>query len=196
MAVPDIKAVIFDCFGVLYVDSKQSLLDTVAAGRRQELHDVFIANNYGYLDRKDYLERVGAIVGMSAEQVAEYAAHEHAANTVLLDTIRTQFHGNYKIGLLSNIGRGWIHDFFSQHQLDELFDQVILSGEEGVTKPSPEIFSLMAQRLGLRPEQCVMIDDIAENCTGAREAGMHSVHFVDNHQVLLDLNRLLGKKSD
>lgn len=193
MAAPDTKAIIFDCFGVLYVDSKQSLLSVVPEDRRKELHDIFTANNYGYLDRNEYLEQVGGVTGMSAEQVAEYTAHEHTANIALLQVVRTRLHGAYSIGLLSNIGRGWIQDFFSRHQLESLFDKVVLSSEEGMTKPHEEIFLLMAERLGALPSECIMIDDIVENCEGARSAGMRSIHFVDTHQALTELGSLLGK---
>lgn len=192
----DTKAIIFDCFGVLYVDSKQSLLDVVPAARQAELRDIFTANNYGYYDKKFYLAQVAAVTGMSAEWVADYATHEHRVNQRLIEVIRTQLHGTYKLGLLSNIGRDWIHNFFSEHQLHELFDEVVLSGEEGVTKPSVAIFELIAERLGLDPAECLMIDDIAENCAGARAAGMQAIHFQDTEQLLSELYNILGTESD
>jgi HAD superfamily hydrolase (TIGR01509 family) len=184
MAVPGIKAVIFDCFGVLYVDTKQSLLDIVDANRRQELHDLYTGNNYGLFGRQAYLERVGEIVGMSAEKVAEYVAHEHRLNEPLIELIREQLRPEYKIGLLSNIGREWMDDFFTKHQLHELFDDVVLSGEEGITKPNPAIFELAASRLGVATGECMMIDDIADNCAGAEFAGMEAIQFVSNPELL------------
>jgi putative hydrolase of the HAD superfamily len=177
------KAIIFDCFGVLYVDNKTSLLATVPFERQKELNDVFLGNNYGYFDRAEYLRRVSEVVGLSVEEVSEYMADEHRLNAQLTALISEQLHGEYKIGLLSNIGRGWIHDFFDRHQLYELFDEVVLSGEEGVAKPSPEIFQLMAERLGLATNDCLMIDDILENCEGAERAGMQAIHYQDNAQL-------------
>lgn len=196
MAAPAIKAIIFDCFGVLYVDSKKSLLDIVPLARQAELHDIFTANNYGYYDKNEYLAQVAAVTGMTPQQVADYAAHEHRANQRLLEVIRSQLRGRYKLGLLSNIGREWIYDFFSKHQLHELFDEVVLSGEEGITKPSVAIFELMAERLGLEPAECLMIDDIVENCTGAQAAGMRTIHFQDTTQLLGELYNMIDIKSD
>jgi putative hydrolase of the HAD superfamily len=193
MAVQDIKAVIFDCFGVLYTDSKQSLLDVVAPDRRQELYDLFRANNYGLYGRTAYLEQVADIVGKSVEEVSDYIAHEHHLNRTLVTYISEQLKGKYKIGMLSNIGREWIDSFFSEHELHELFDEVVLSGEEGIVKPNPEIFELAAERLGVAPAECLMIDDIAENCDGAIQAGMAGIQFIDNAQALSELERLLGK---
>ena len=195
MAAQDIKAVIFDCFGVLYTDSKQSLLDIVSPERRQELHDVFTANNYGLFGRKAYLDQVAEIVGKPVDEVAEYIAHEHHLNRKLVAYITDQLKDVYKIGMLSNIGREWIDSFFTKHQLHELFDEVVLSGEEGIVKPNPAIFELAAARLGVEPSQCIMIDDIPENCDGAIEAGMVGIHFQSNAQLLDDLGALLGGKN-
>ena len=184
MAVPGIKAVIFDCFGVLYIDNKVSLLATVPFEARKDLDDIFTGNNYGFFGRTEYLERVADVVGMSVDEVAKYMANEHRLNTQLTTLIIDQLKAKYKIGLLSNIGRDWIHDFFDRHQLHELFDEVVLSGEETIAKPSPEIFRLMAERLGLDPSECLMIDDIAANCEGAEIAGMQAIHYLDNTQLI------------
>jgi HAD superfamily hydrolase (TIGR01509 family) len=184
MAAPGIKAVIFDCFGVLYTDSKRSLLDIVPVNRRQELHDLFTSNNYGYFDKQTYLTQVADIVGRPEAEIADYIAHEHQLNSALIMVIAEQLKPAYKVGLLSNIGREWMDDFFTKHQLHELFDEVVLSGEEGVTKPSTVIFELMASRLGLSTSECLMIDDILENCEGAERAGMDAVHYTSNAELL------------
>lgn len=184
MAVPGIKAVIFDCFGVLYIDNKTSLLAVVPFESRTELDDIFTGNNYGFFGRAEYLRRVSEVVGMTVDEVAEYMAHEHRLNTQLTLLITEQLKAEYNIGLLSNIGRDWIHDFFDRHQMHELFDAVVLSGEEGIAKPNPEIFRLMAERLGLDPSECLMIDDIAANCEGAEIAGMQAIHYLDNAQLI------------
>lgn len=190
MVAPDIKAIVFDCFGVLYTDTKQSLLDTVAGDKRQELSDLFTSNNYGYFSRQEYLKQVAEIVGKTESETEEYISHEHQLNSTLMALISEQLKKHYKIGLLSNIGQGWVDEFFSKHQLHELFDEVVLSGDEGLVKPNPAIFELMAQRLGLKTDECIMIDDIQRNCEGAQDAGMYSIHYVSNGQLLEKLQQL------
>jgi epoxide hydrolase-like predicted phosphatase len=191
MAAQATKAIIFDCFGVLYLDVKQSLLNTLPADRAEQLADVFTQNNYGMMTREEYVKTVSDISGMSPEEFESFTAFEHRLNMVLVDMIRT-LKKDYKIGLLSNIGRGWIQEFFDANQLHDLFDEVVLSGEEGITKPHPHIYELMASRLGLPTEACLMIDDIEANCAGADAAGMKSIHFVNNQQVTRDLQKVLA----
>jgi HAD superfamily hydrolase (TIGR01509 family) len=192
MAAPGIKAIIFDCFGVLYIDSRRSLLDTVPPAQRQELADLFTSNNYGYFGRRAYLKQAASITGLTTAELSDYFAHEHRLNEPLVAFIQTELKPHYKIGLLSNIGRGWMDGFFSKHQLHELFDEVVLSGEEGMVKPQSAIFELMATRLNVPVAECLMIDDIAENCYGAEQAGMQPVQFHDNTQLFNDLNKIIS----
>ena len=187
MSARGIKAIIFDCFGVLYIDNKTSLLAQVPFERRTEMRDINNASNYGYLSREEYLQRVSEVVGLSVKEVGDYIAEEHRLNNQLTALIAEQLKGQYKIGLLSNIGRDWIQDFFSKNQLHDLFDQVVLSGEESIAKPNPEAFTLMAERLGVDPGDCIMIDDIADNCEGAEVAGMQAIHYLDNTQLFDEL---------
>jgi putative hydrolase of the HAD superfamily len=187
-----IKAVIFDCFGVLYVDSKQSLLESISAERVQELRDIYQQSDHGFLGRDEYLQAVATISGKSVAEIEGFIASEHRFNEQLGDYIVSSLRPNYKIGMLSNIGRGWIDDFFDKNQIHDLFDAVTLSGEEGITKPHPRIYEIMAERLGVKPEQCIMIDDIPENCAGADAVGMKAIHYTSNQQVITDLKKLLA----
>jgi len=188
----DIKAIIFDCFGVLYVDAKQSLLETLPADRALELADVNQQGNYGLLNRDEYLQSVATISGKSVAEVEAFIESEHRFNKVLGDYIVSDLHSQYKIGMLSNIGRGWVDSFFDQHQIHGLFDAVVLSGDEGITKPHPRIFEIMAERLGVKPYECIMIDDLEPNCAGADVVGMKAIQYRSNDQVIAELKKLLA----
>ena len=55
------------------------------------------------------------------------------------------------------------------------FDTTVISGRIGMRKPDAEIFHHTAELLGLRPDQCVMVDDLRANIQGAVAAGMTGV---------------------
>jgi putative hydrolase of the HAD superfamily/hydrolase len=55
-------------------------------------------------------------------------------------------------------------------------------------KPNPEIFELMAERLGVQPNECLMIDDIAANIAGAEAVGMEGVIFTSNDELQRELS--------
>ena len=188
-----IRGIIFDCFGVLHVDVTSSYFSHFPA-LSEELHDLNVRADHGFLDRQSYLHEAAKITGKSIEEVSHGIAMENTLNKSLVDYIKTTLRPHYKIGMLSNVGRGWINDFFSEHDLHDLFDEAILSSEEGITKPNPLIFERAAERLGLTSQECVMIDDRLENCRGAEETGMKAIEFKNNEQMIIALEKLLEAK--
>jgi 2-haloacid dehalogenase len=60
-----------------------------------------------------------------------------------------------------------------------LFDDIVVSGVEGVAKPDPEIFEVLAGRLGHPLEGTFFVDDSCRNVESAGRAGMDAVHFTD-----------------
>ncbi len=62
-------------------------------------------------------------------------------------------------------------------RLATTFEEVVVSGKEGILKPDPRIFHLLCDRAGVAPEQCVFIDDGAHNVRGAQATGMDGIHF-------------------
>lgn len=74
------------------------------------------------------------------------------------------------VAVLSNIS--WdIRDVFERTGAGSLVEQFVLSFAEGVAKPHPKIFLLACQRIGVAPEQVLMIGDSAENDGAAAEIG-------------------------
>lgn len=60
-----------------------------------------------------------------------------------------------------------------------LFDDIVVSGTEGVAKPDREIFEILSRRLGHPIDGVFYVDDSAGNVAAAREAGMDAVQFTD-----------------
>ena len=68
-----------------------------------------------------------------------------------------------------------------------LFDDIVVSGAEGVAKPDPEIFRILARRLGRPIEGVFYVDDSLRNVDAARAVGMDAVHFTDAATLLNEL---------
>ncbi len=171
-----IKAIIFDCFGVLYLGAHRALEE------RWPRHAIELDNltrqlDYGYMDKDEYCRVAAGIVGSSAQKIEEILKSEHTLNSPLITYIEKELKPKYKIAMVSNIGRGWIQNMFDDYLLHDVFDVVVQSGDEGVTKPHPQIFELCAERLNLETDECVMIDDLPENIAGADAAGMSGIVY-------------------
>ena len=58
-----------------------------------------------------------------------------------------------------------------------LFDDIVVSGAEGVAKPDPRVFAVLRERVGRPLERCVFVDDSPANVAAAAEAGLDAVLF-------------------
>ena len=76
--------------------------------------------------------------------------------------------------------------------VDEIFETVVDSGFVGCRKPEERIYQLMLARVNAPAASCLFVDDVAENCDGARRAGMEAVHFRDNEQAIAAIRTSLG----
>ena len=87
---------------------------------------------------------------------------------------------------------------FARPALTELVDLVLLCGSGAVRKPDPQAFRDVARQLGVEPDACVFVDDLAVNVRGAAAAGMTGVLHrdlattTDELRVLLGLDLTLG----
>lgn len=184
-----IKAIIFDCFGVMYGGSLATLADMAPPEQRQAIYDCNQAKDYGYINYPEYLQQIGELIGIAPEAVDTIMRQHHIANTWLIEYAQ-ELREQYKVALLSNIGDQTMERLFDG-KVGELFDEVVLSYQEGIAKPNPEIFTLTAERLGVTPGECVMIDDLMANCEGAEVAGMQSILHTDNVLTKAKLATLL-----
>ena len=187
-----IKAVIFDCFGVLYRDNLDLLYDLVPIDRRMELQDIIRACDHGFISRQDYREAIAELTGKTPEAIGDIERRQFAPNQPLLD-YAVRLKSRYKVGLLSNIGDETMDRLFPTGEREQLFDAFVLSSDVGVVKPAAAIFEVTAERLGMLPHECVMIDDLPKNVEGAERVGMTGILFTSNRQLEQDLERILER---
>ncbi|MGA7687837.1 MAG: HAD family phosphatase [Jiangellales bacterium] len=94
-----------------------------------------------------------------------------------------------RTALLSN---SWGNSYPAQ-VWDGMFDTVVISGEVGMRKPEPAIYTHTCSQLELAPEQCVFVDDLAHNVDAAAALGMLGVHHVAYETTAAELSALFGR---
>jgi HAD superfamily hydrolase (TIGR01509 family) len=190
-----IRAVIFDCFGVLYRDNLSMLYDAVPSAMHQDLQDIIHATDYGYLTRDEYYAQVSELANKSLEDIKDIERRQHSRDEDMIQFTQT-LKPKYKIGLLSNIDHDTMQRMFPEPMRSRLFDAFVISGEVGVAKPAAEIFYIAARNLGLQPEECVMVDDLEKNVIGARMTGMYAIQFTSRLQLEKELSMLFLESAD
>ena len=71
--------------------------------------------------------------------------------------------------------------------LFDRFQDIVVSGDERLTKPDPAIYRLALDRFGLAAEDALFVDDRADNVEGALSVGMDAVVFTDADTLRGDL---------
>ncbi|HEX7368490.1 MAG TPA: HAD-IA family hydrolase [Candidatus Saccharimonadales bacterium] len=189
-----IRAVIFDCFGVLagedWLPFKQrhfghdQRLNDVASDLRSQV-------DAGLKPPSEFIAEIARMADVPEVEVRK-SVEGNAPNKALFDYIEQYLKPHYKIGMLSNAGGDRLHELFTPDQVD-LFDAVALSYETGVVKPNPQAYRIIAERLGVLTGACVLVDDQERYCAAARAAGMQAVVFETFAQMRPDLEKILAK---
>jgi epoxide hydrolase-like predicted phosphatase len=186
-----IKAIIFDCFGVLTGDKWKEFVATLPKSQREPARELNRALDRGQLSLHDFSDAMHDLTGNAPERVEDVINAEMHKNTDLLDYIK-DLGKKYKIGLISNVSSNWIRESFLSKSEVELFDDVLLSYEVGITKPDPRIYNMAAERLGVQANECVLIDDGVGNCEGAKAVGMQAIVYTDFVSLKQQLEKLLA----
>jgi putative hydrolase of the HAD superfamily len=111
-------------------------------------------------------------------------------NRLMVAGVRRLHDDGVRTGLVSN---SWGTRRYPKDLVAELFDGVVISGEEGFRKPDPRMYELGAERIGVAPADCIFVDDLPFNLDPARELGMAVVHHTAASDTLAELDRLLGR---
>ena len=98
----------------------------------------------------------------------------------------TQLH---RVVLFSNTNTAHVAHIKANYQVFGHVHAAYLSHELGLVKPDAASFLKLLEIEGLSPEDCIFIDDRAENTAAAAALGMRTVTFAGRDAFLADLDR-------
>lgn len=193
-----IKAIIFDCFGVLVgdgFDTTYRLAGGDPAKDKDFIETLLEKANRAHITSEEFRRQICERLGISVESYAKAIKKGEIINLELLAYIET-LRPKYKTAILSNVNRGGLERRLSPEILQNLFDVTVVSGDVGYIKPEPEIYHLTAEKLGASPEECVFIDDREPYVEAAETLGMKVVLYKDFSQMKQELETLLAANAD
>lgn len=186
-----IKAIIFDCFGVLTIDSWRAFVDSLPEAIVSEARSITHAYDSGIITKQALVEQVSGLSGIDQDIVRLEASPKLAKNQELFNYIRDLKQKKYKIGILSNVSDDWITRVLLTEQEVELFDAMVFSYQIGTAKPDHKIFKIALNRLGIEPTEAIFVDDVDRYCQAAEALGMQTILYKDFQQVMVNFNKLL-----
>ncbi len=188
-----IKAIIFDCFGVLAGSGFKEIYRQAGGNLEKDsrfIDDVLAAANSGMMSSRDMHQHVAGRIGMTYDVWYETVQKNELPNEELLKYIK-ELKRRYKVAILSNANHGTLQRKFTPEQLN-IFDQLTVSAEVGLIKPNAEIYTYTAQKLGVEPEECVFTDDSSAYCEASEAVGMKSIHYSDFMTFKAKLEKILA----
>lgn len=87
----------------------------------------------------------------------------------------------YNIYILSN-AHGSFYEYFPRYFDLDFFDGVVVSADVHIVKPDVRIYEHLLSKFNLKAEECLFIDDRADNVEGAVKAGMKAVQFKNDFE--------------
>ena len=67
------------------------------------------------------------------------------------------------------------------------FDDIVVSGQEQLRKPAPELYQLALERWQVDPQRCIFVDDLPENVEAANRLGILGHHFTSAEKLAKEL---------
>jgi len=194
-SVKAIKNIVFD-FGKVLVDfdSVQLVRRICQDGKRQE-EFIQIVENPDFIDRCDKGDESMDEITLDMQQRYPHLAEEFGQyNTRYSEEVTGEISGmrallgklklqGYHLYGLTNWCSKVTEVIEKYSGLFSMLEGIVVSSEERIIKPNPEIYRHLFRKFDLKPEECVFVDDKARNIEAARELGMHGIVFVDASQL-------------
>lgn len=192
-----IKAIIFDCFGVLVTSSYEPFKANYLNGDPElikKFMDVENRSSRGEISLEEAESEFAELAGLSFQETADILT-DNPRNAILLRYISQELKNKFKISMLSNVADDRIEELFEPHDI-EMFDDMVLSFQVELAKPDTRIYQLAADRLGIRPDECIFVDDNQGYCTEAANLGMKTVVYSNFKQAKKEIEDILTANSD
>jgi putative hydrolase of the HAD superfamily len=192
----------WDAFCARLAVDPRVLLDAVLrVTRSYGTDDIMEPLDTPLVSEREWLAQVGDVLrtehghAIELETLGDIWFDDRETDAAWAGRLRELRAGGLFVGVLSNMVPAWDPYWRRLLPIDEMFDDVVLSFRVGHRKPQPEIFALAAERAGVAPGECLLVDDLATNCAGAVAAGWHAIEYRDAAHAGAELAALLGGSS-
>lgn len=185
-----IRGVFFDCDGVL-IDSERV---------HQRYNALFVEEYHLGFDPAAFNEMVGASPQMEEKEIwpriyaqartdwtfEEFRARFDAFKAErmgpmpfgdilfpdVVETLEGLGQRGLKIACASSSSGPYLHNMVEQCRLEEYFDRLVTGHDFERSKPAPDIYLFCARAFGLKPEECLVVEDSPYGIAAGRSAGM------------------------
>ncbi|MFV0402114.1 MAG: HAD-IA family hydrolase [Oscillospiraceae bacterium] len=183
-----IEAVLFDVMGVILTegDDVQNLLIPYVGSLLSDVDPAFIRRRYiaaslGNIDGAQFWREIGFAEEQIPAVEATYLEACFRLNPEVLPCLES-LSVSYRLALLSNDVSAWSAFLREHHGYGAFMERAFISGDLGMRKPDPAIYTHVLREMGLEANACLFIDDDPRRVEAARELGITGLLF-DPHSI-------------
>lgn len=96
----------------------------------------------------------------------------------VISLIKTLKKNEFKLAIASASTKIFIKEVLDALGIESYFDAIVSAQEVEHGKPAPDIFLLAVKKLGVKPEEAIVIEDGVSGMIGAKKAGMKSIGLI------------------
>ena len=186
-----IKAVLFDMDGVIFdtereylkewnkifekygYEMKKEIYVSVMGRGRKKVKEIFKENFGNDLPiEKMYIEKDK----MLKEAIENNKVPLKQGALELLEFLKKN---GYKTALATSAKKDRVKSQVTHAKINNLFDAIVCADDIVNSKPDPEIFLKAAEKVNIKPENCIVIEDSEAGIRAAFNAGMIAFHVKD-----------------
>jgi putative hydrolase of the HAD superfamily len=189
--------IVFDFFGVICSEIAPFVLPKYMSAEEATHYKATIVQDadIGRISQAEMFERLGVIAHAPAQKLEDefWSYVKIDPDTVaLIEDLRKK----YRVALLTNAIVPFVREIMARYDLERLFDTILVSAEEHMTKPDPAYFTLLCRKMGVAAGDCIFLDDNPVNLEGAKTAGLATVLFTGAPAARAELKTRFGVSTE
>lgn len=169
-------------FGMDYEDIEKIVFGSPSAARA----------SVGEVSEEEHWQNVMKVLKLPAAEYPRVRDEFFAGDVIdrnILNLLRS-IKPKYKTGLISNAWSG-LRAYIEREKFDDAFHHMVISAEVKAVKPDPKIYRIALERLQVKPNEAVFVDDLIENIEACEKLGMKGIRFTDAESALKQLRAML-----
>ena len=184
------RAVVFDFFGVISSEVAPFWFEKYFPKEEaRNLKEKYITPaDLGKVSDTELFVSLGALVNKTSEEVNEEFQSFIKLNTDVVALIKS-LKSFYKLGICSNSFPNFVRPILESQKLAHLFDAVVISSEYHIKKPDERMYALILEKLSVRAQETIFIDDNPVYVEEAEHMGMKGVLFTGFQELTSALSK-------
>ncbi len=107
----------------------------------------------------------------------------------VLELLKAARERGLKLAVASSSPENWVAGHLSRLELTDYFDIIVTADDVEKTKPDPALFLKTADKLGIKPEEAIVLEDSPNGVNGAKRAKMFVVAVPNSITAESDLSQ-------